>query len=251
MPQQSFELDNQGQTIRGTCYLPAGSGRFPTVVFYHGFTGMRIEGGFLFVQLARRLNQAGIAAITFDFRNSGESDGSFDQMLVTGELSDGLRVSQWAASQVFVDRSRMGLFGFSLGGLLASCTVARTPIYKALMLAAPTTERNLSRIAKTRVDAQGRLVVGAYYLRQDFIDDLLTLDCVSDVVKNPRPTLLVQGDADTAVPPPISQQLVDAMNEAGVPVEHVMIPGAEHVFATPEHREALYDTIVKFAVKYL
>lgn len=251
MPQQPFEVENHGQMIRGTAYVPAGTGRFPTVVLYHGFTGNRMEGGFFFVELARRLCQAGIAAITFDFRNSGESDGRFDQMLVTGELSDGLRISQWAASQVYVDRSRMGLFGFSLGGMLAACTVGRTPMYKALLLGAPTTERNLARNAQTRVDDAGRIVVGAYYMHEKFIEDLMTLDCISDVVRNPRPTMLIQGDADTAVPPAVSQQFVDAMKEAGQDVEHVLVPDAGHVFNSPAHRELFVSTAVDFFTRKL
>lgn len=254
MPQKSFEIESlthPGQMIRGSIYLPQGQGRFPTLLMLHGFTGQRSESGFLFTQLARKLNSQGIACVTFDFRNSGESDGSFDQMLVTGELDDALRVTQWLSGQLFVNRSRMGLLGFSLGGLLAACTVARTNTYKTLALLAPTTERNLARIAKSRVDERGRLIVGAYEMHPQFIDDLMTLDCVEDVVKNPRPTLLVQGDADQAVPPPISQQFVDAMCHAGQQVEHILMPGAEHVFGTPAHRAKLFEHVSDFLSRTL
>lgn len=254
MKQQTFEIESinhPGQFIRGNIYLPQGTGRFPTLLLLHGFTGSRTESGNLFVQLARRLNQQGIACVTFDFRNSGESDGSFDQMLVTGELDDALRVTQWLAGQPFVNRSRLGLLGFSLGGLLAACTAGRTAAYKALVLVAPSTERNLARIAKSRVSDQGRLIVGPYELRPDFLEDLLSLDCVSDVAKNPRPTLLVQGDKDTAVPPPISQQFVDAMTCQGQSVEHIIIPGGEHVFGTPEHRKELFHHISDFLSREL
>lgn len=254
MKQQPFEIESinhPGQFIRGTIYLPQGTGRFPTLLLLHGFTGSRNEGGNMFVQLARSLNQQGIACVTFDFRDSGESDGSLDQMLVTGELDDALRVTQWLAGQPFVNRARLGLLGFSLGGLVAACTAGRTAAYKALVLVAPSTERNLARIAKSRVTDQGKLIVGAYELHPQFLEDLLTLDCVSDVTKNPRPTLLVQGDKDTAVPPPISQQFVDAMACQRQSVEHVMVPGAEHVFSTPEHRKQLFHHISNFLSREL
>ena len=38
--------------------------------------------------VARELTKRGLAAVTFDFLNSGESDGSFDQALVTQEVAD-------------------------------------------------------------------------------------------------------------------------------------------------------------------
>jgi dipeptidyl aminopeptidase/acylaminoacyl peptidase len=254
MPQQPFEIESlthPGQMIRGMTYLPKTVGRCPTLLMLHGFTGQRAESGFMFVQLARRLAAEGIACVTFDFRHSGESDGSFDQMLVTGELDDALRVTQWLAGQPFADRSRLGLLGFSLGGLLASCVTARTAAYKALVLLAPTTERNLARIAESRADDKGNLFVGAYQLHPNIIPDLLTLDSVSDSVKHPRPTLLVQGDKDTSVPPPVSCQYVTAMRQAGVPVEHVTIPNAEHTFSSPSFREQLFKAVSAFLAIHL
>ena len=254
MPHKTFEIESvnhPGQMIRGSIHLPRGQGRFPTLLMLHGFTGQRSDSGFMFTQLARSLNEQGIACVNFDFRGSGESDGSFDQMLVTGELDDALRVTQWLSGQLFVNRSRMGLLGFSLGGMLAACTVARVNLYKTLVLLAPTTERNLARIAKTRVNEQGRLVVGAYEMHPRFLDDLMTLNCVADVVKNPRPTLLIQGDADQAVPPPISQQFVDAMHQQGQQVDHLLMPGAEHTFNTPEHRRELLAHIHAFLSRTL
>lgn len=254
MKQQTFEIESVNhpdQFIRGSIYLPQGTGRFPTLVLLHGFTGSRTESGFLFVQLARLLNKQGIACVTFDFRHSGESDGSFDQMLVTGELDDALRVTQWVTGQPFVNRSRMGLLGFSLGGLLAACTVARTAAYKSLVLLAPSTERNLARIAKSSVTDDGKLIVGTYELHPNFLADMLTLDCVADVTKNPRPTLLIQGDKDAAVPPPISQQFVDAMTCANQSVEHILISEGNHTFSTPAHRKAIFASISDFLSREL
>src|SRR5690606_27088048 len=181
----------------------------PTVLMLHGFTGQRIESGFLFVQLARALVKQGIAAVTFDFLHSGESDGSFDQMLVTGELADAMRITDWVRGQPFVDRSRLGLLGFSLGGLLACCVTGRTDAYRALVLLAPTTVANMSRHAGERGGGE-RVAIGPHQLHPQFFDDMRTLDPVGDCLRHPRPTLLVQGTADKAVPPNVSMTFVDA-----------------------------------------
>ena len=198
MMQQAIEVEHRGQMIRGMSYRPEGKARVPAVLFLHGFTGQRIETSFVFVQLARALAQRGIAAVTFDFINSGESDGSFDKMLVTQELADALRMTQWLTGQPFVDRSRMGLLGFSLGGLVAASAMARTDVYSALALMAPTTVENLCRHAN-RERIEGKVVVGPYLLHEDFFDDARTLNPVADIIVNPRPTLLVQGTGDSGV----------------------------------------------------
>lgn len=253
MRQQAIELERDGQTIRGMAYLPDRPGRAPTMVMLHGFTGQRMESGFLFVRLSRLLAGQGVAAITFDFLGSGESDGAFDEMLVTGEVADALRVTQWAAGQPYVDRSRMGLLGFSLGGLVAAATVGRTEVYRALVLMAPTTVANLCRhaVGPDGNEKQKPVVLGPNVLHSRFFDDARTLDPVSDVAKHARPTLLVQGSADTAVTPEVSGEFVAAMRHADVPCEVVMINEADHGFSMPPWRKLLYDAVLDFARRTL
>ena len=152
-------------------YLPDHTGRSGTVLMLHGFTGQRIESGFMFVQLARRIAASGLAAVTFDFRHSGESDGSFDQMLVSGEIQDALQVTRWLGAQPFVDRSRLGVLGFSLGGLVAACAGAYSGAYSAMVLVAPTTQTNLSRYASQQRVGDS-VVIGPHVLHPDFFDDL-------------------------------------------------------------------------------
>ena len=247
MKQQAFEIDHQGQTIRGMSYQPVKATRHPTVIFLHGFTGQRIENGFMFVKLSRALAQAGMAAITFDFLNSGESDGSFDQMLVTQQLADALRVTEWAQRQPFVDRARLGLLGFSLGGMLASCASARMNCFKSLALLATTTEQNICRHAQRegRSDACS-IIFGPHCLHPKFFEDVITLDSVRDVVKHPRATLIVQGTEDTAVPPAVSQHFIDAMKMAEVECEVKWIEGADHPSAHPAWRHQLQNAVVSF-----
>lgn len=252
MRQHAIEVEHHGMTLRGMVYRPARDIRHPAVLLLHGFTGQRIENGFLFVRLARALAKAGVAAVTFDFLHSGESDGSFEEMLVTGELADALRMTDWLRGQPFADRARLGLLGFSLGGLLASCVSARTDAYKSLILLAPTTEANLSRHAQREGRSEAcSVIMGPHCLHPRFFDDLKTLDSLADCVRNPRPTLLIQGTDDKAVPPAVSGQFVDAMRRAQVPVETKLIEGADHAFTSPAWRQQLIETVVPWAARHL
>ncbi len=252
MIQNAFELEHHGQIIRGMSYRPQRDARHPTVLFLHGFTGQRMENGFVFVRLARALAAAGIAAVTFDFLNSGESDGSFDRMLVTEQLTDALRVTEWVQRQPFVDRARLGLLGFSLGGMLACCAAGRVEVFRSLALLAPTTEQNISRHAKREGQSDACSVIfGPHCLHPKFFDDVLTLNSVADCIRHPRPTLIVQGTLDTAVPPAVSQQFADAMLKANVPCETKLIEGADHPFAHPSWRHQLQEATVAWFTRTL
>jgi len=240
-------------TLRGTCYRPAREGRHPCVVFLHGFTGMRIEAGFLFVRMARLLAQQGVAAVTFDFMHSGESDGSFDQMLVSGEIADALHVFAWAQGQPFVDRARVGVLGFSLGGLVASCLMGRVPQCKAAALLAPTTVNNLCRHAtkSSPHGEKGQVVLGPHVLHPRFFEDLRTLNPLDELAKSPRPTLVVQGTGDTAVPPAVSEEYVQALRARSAPLTYHSIDGADHVFSSPTWQKQLFAAVTQWAVATL
>lgn len=237
-------------TIRGTTYTPDPHRRLPTVVFLHGFTGQRTEAGFMFVHLARALSERSIAAVTFDFLHSGESDGSFENMLPTGELADALRVTEWVQGQSFADRSRMALLGFSLGGLLAASTIARTDAYKALILIAPSTVENISRLAREE-RVNGWVTKGPHIIHPDFIDDVSKLEPTVDVIRNPMPTLYIQGTNDIAVPPEVSQKYVDAIQNTGGPLTTRIMEDANHIFNTPHWRAELNQTVADWAVEQL
>ncbi len=254
MRQQAFELDHAGMMLRGMTYLPDGARRHPAVLLLHGFTGHRIESMFTFVHLARHLASHGIAAVTFDFRHSGESDGSFEQMLVTGELADALRVTDWLQRQPFADRSRLGLLGMSLGGLVAGCVVGRTDAFAALVQMCPTTVANLDMNVCKRnkgCPVDEPVVIGPYTLHRDFQADLQTLDPLADVVKHPRPSLVVHGTGDTVVPFAVGEEYAQAMQRAKVPVRLHPVPGADHGFNKAEYRAELTTAVCDFFVQTL
>jgi len=255
MQQSSIEVDHKGQTIRGMVYSPDTPKRVPAVLLLHGFTGQRMETSFAFVQLGRALASRGVAAVAFDFLNSGESDGSFDRMLATGELADAMRMTEWLQGQPFVDRSRLGLLGFSLGGLIAGSVCGKTSVYRALALWAPTTPQNLvnnvCKRAGNNCPAGEPLTVGPYVLHQDFAKDVQSLAPLAGVARNPRPTLLVQGTGDTAVTPAVSQAFVDAMTAARIPVRHELIEGADHGFSSPSWRTKLIDVTASWFAETL
>lgn len=247
MHQQPFDIERADLTIRGMCYRPDGHHRVPTVVMLHGFAGHRMEAGGLFVQIGRALAQHDVAAIAFDFLHCGDSDGSSEQMLVTGQIADATRVTEWVQGQPFVDRSRLGLLGFSLGGLVAACLMPRTDAYRALALLAPTTVRNMCRFSGERETCpDGRPNVGAFELHPQFFTDLQSLDPLAGLARRPVPTLLVHGTGDDTVPPEESTQYGETIERHGGSVQRVMIEDADHGFAKPRWREPLLNATSEF-----
>src|SRR5437762_5150080 len=60
----------------------------PGVVFFHGFTGDRMESLWLFVKCSRALAQAGVASLRFDFYGSGEAEGEISEVTILRAIAD-------------------------------------------------------------------------------------------------------------------------------------------------------------------
>jgi fermentation-respiration switch protein FrsA (DUF1100 family) len=77
---------NHGQRLHGMLHLPKEqTGSVPASLLLHGFTGSSSSDNRALVQQARRLAAHGIAALRFDFRGSGQSEGEFSEMTIAGE----------------------------------------------------------------------------------------------------------------------------------------------------------------------
>ena len=70
---QNVEFDAEGVTLRGWLYVPDGAGApAPTVVMAHGLSAVK---EMYLDRFAEVFADAGLAALVFDNRNFGESDG--------------------------------------------------------------------------------------------------------------------------------------------------------------------------------
>ena len=105
--QKAVEIQSEGLTLRGMLHIPEGiSGKIPIVIMFNGFNGNKMEVHCIFVKLSRKLEKAGIASARFDYRGSGESDGDFIDMTVSGELADAKNVLDFVRTLDFVDADR-------------------------------------------------------------------------------------------------------------------------------------------------
>jgi predicted acyl esterase len=108
------EFKSCGTTIRAHLYLPEGEGPFPAVV---------MAGGWCYVkelvqpEYAKVFAAAGIAALVFDYRNFGDSDGTPRQHLDPWEqIEDYRNAISYAETRPEIDAGRIGVWGISYSG---------------------------------------------------------------------------------------------------------------------------------------
>ena len=265
-----ISFDVGGERLHGMLHLPINAAApHPCVLMLHGFTGTSIEPHRLFVLMARIFADAGIAAMRFDFRGSGQSEGLFSDMTLTRELEDALAAVKLLEGREDIDRSRTGILGLSMGGLMAALT-AGTVAVKSLALWAPASpavmlgwfsgeRRNPASIADAFAasfageefppgmgfDApSGHMDFAGNPVSKEFFIDALNHDSLEAVKNHAGKALIVHGTADPTVPFAVGQQYAAALE--GRATLHA-IDGAGHTFESiPHHDEALRVTVKFF-----
>lgn len=112
---EEFEFDADGVTLRGWLYIPDGaSGAAPAVVIAPGFSAVREMHADRF---AEAFADAGLAALVYDNRNFGASDGEPRQEIDPwAQVRDYRSAITYAATRPEVDAERIGVWGGSYSG---------------------------------------------------------------------------------------------------------------------------------------
>lgn len=129
------EFTSAGLTLRGWLYRPEATAPAPAIVMSHGFSAVKEQGlsGF-----AEAFAAAGLAALVFDYRHLGASDGDDRGRVIPQEQHDDLRAAiAFLAAQPGIDPERIGLWGTSYAGGHAMFVGSLDPRVKAIVAQAP------------------------------------------------------------------------------------------------------------------
>jgi dienelactone hydrolase len=143
--ERQVEFPSSGKTCRGLFVRPDTGGRVPLVVLGHGLGGvyeMRLDA------YARRFAEAGYAALTFDYRRFGRSDGHPRHLLVREDQQRDFEAAiEYGKSLDGVDPDRVVLWGTSLAGGHVIDVASRRPDILASIVQAPFTDGIASTFA--------------------------------------------------------------------------------------------------------
>jgi len=147
---QSVSFMNEGATLAGNLYMPAQvMGKTPAIVLCHGFCGVK---ELLLPGFAEAFAAAGFAALTFDYRGFGESEGERGRLVPALQISDIRAALSFMNSRPEIDGERLGLWGTSFGG--ANAIIASTLDARVKALAVQITFGDGERVITGKMDAE-------------------------------------------------------------------------------------------------
>jgi dienelactone hydrolase len=216
-PYQEVFYQSGKLRIQAYLYKPAGDGPFPVVIYNHGSRDGRERIPTPFIYVGRMLTTDGFVVLVPERRGYGKSDGRVFRDEVgadTGErfvsrlqdeTGDVFAAMDFLKTLPFTDTTRVGIMGWSLGGIISVFAASRSSAFKVVVDqagAALSWERN-SALRQELVRAAGRIKVPL--MAMDAENDRTTeavKAVVREVEKNKVPAKLVIYPAYTPPEPP-------------------------------------------------
>ena len=214
------------------------------VILCHGFTGTKCESGRLFVQMARALQKAGLNALRFDFAGSGDSSGDFNQMTPNTQIRDALDVLAIGQDRY----KKVALLGLSFGGGTSICASHQAKRKPDALLTWSSVPSFRWWNAEVPTGADKPVAGNPLMPGRRFYKDRPKVDVPEAYVALKIPRFQIQGDKDI----PGFRERFTAYCPTNDPlVRHLIVPGADHVFTTWEHRRRVIAESVRWLKKQL
>lgn len=254
--QKSVQIISEKLILRGMLHIPEKlDKKIPIVVIYHGFAGNKMGPHFAFVKLSRILEKCGIASVRFDFIGSGESDGEFCDMTFANEIHDANAIFDYVKSLDFIDADKIGVFGYSMGGAIASVIAGdRSDEINTLCLLAPA--GNMEEIVREvfigdKYDEyikEGSFDIDGFLIGKNFMEDIKNIDIFKRASKYNKKSMIIHSTSDEIVPFDTSKKYMDIYKENS---ELRIIKDANHTFENNKWEREIINIITEYFDKKL
>ncbi len=244
---------NDGTEVGNILYRPANAPKgqkLPTVLYIHGGPVAQDEFGF---DLTRQMLAAqGFAVVAVNYRGSSGRGLDFSKAIYADwgnkEVADILGAADYLVANGIADPDKMGIGGWSYGGILTDYTTATDPRFKAAFSGAGSALQ-LTMYGTDQYVVQYETELGVPWKN---LDKWLKVSYpFLNVEKIKTPTLYMVGEKDFNVPAAGSEQMYQALRSLGVPTEFVIYPGQFHGISIPSYQEDRFKRMGKWFEQYL
>ena len=246
-------LATDGEELFGMMIKPDNfdpSKKYPLIIRMHG--GPVSQYGLYFSYDWQLFAASDYVVMAINPRGSSGRGLDFQKVIFADwgniDADDISELADYAISLGYIDENKLGLGGWSYGGMLTNYVIAKDQRFKAA-----TSGAGIANILSGFGDDQ--------YIREYIAemgtpwDNTETWLRVSHPFLNANkivtPTLFLVGEKDYNVPLIGSEQMYQALKHLNIPTELVVYPGEHHSFSTPSYNKDVLERYLAWYKKYL
>jgi dipeptidyl aminopeptidase/acylaminoacyl peptidase len=242
---------SDGTIVSSILHLPdSGAKNLPLIMFIHG--GPVAQDDYAFDMTSRIYAQAGYAVATVNYRGSSGRGVAFTSAIYADwgnkEVKDIIGAADYLIKEGIADPNRLGIAGWSYGGILTNYTIATDKRFKA------------------GVSGAGSSLMMSVYGSDQYISQYE--DELGKPWENPKkyealsypfykvkeikaPVLFMASQADFNVPVIGAEQMYQAFKSEGIPTELIIYPNQNHGIRVPSYIVHRHNAHINWFNKYL
>ena len=244
-----------GQIVKPPDFVPGR--RYPTIVWIHGGPNgqddhsLQLEG--YGPPLERQLFAThGYVVLAINYRGSTGRGAKFARSITADwghkEVEDLLAGLDYALAQGIADPARLGVGGWSYGGLLTDYVIASDTRFKAAISGAGSGNQ-LSTYGTDQYIVEYNAELGPPWRSTALWLKVSYPFFHADRIRTP--TLFLGGDKDFNVPIAGGEQMYQALRTLGVPAQLIVYPGEYHVLTRPSFLVDRFERYLGWMERYL
>lgn len=242
-----------GTVVNGLIAKPASydpAKLYPLLLRIHGGPNGQDDWSFDFERELFAAN--GYVVLAVNYRGSSGRGSAFQKAIYADwghkEVIDLLGAVDRAVAEKIADPDRLGIGGWSYGGILTDYTIATTPRFKAATSGAGSALQ-LSMYGSDQYVRQYETELGVPWKALDVWIKVSYPFFKADRIKTP--TLFLCGEKDFNVPIIGSEQMYQTLKSLGVETQLVVYPGQFHSLGVPSYVKDRYERYLAWYAKFL
>jgi dipeptidyl aminopeptidase/acylaminoacyl peptidase len=241
-----------GTEIEGFLFLPPDYNEkltYPTLLRIHGGPVAQFDFGFNFD--AQLFASKGYVVVLVNPRGSSGYGQEFSMGIYQSwgkkDFEDVMAGVDYAIEKGYSDADRLGVGGWSYGGILTNYVITQTGRFKGAITGASEV-LYVANYGHDHYQLQWETELGLPWENRDLWEKLSPFNYVENVT---TPTLIMCGEKDWNVPVLNSEQLYQALRRLGKTTELVVYPGEHHGIRTPTFIKDRYERYLSWYDKYV
>ncbi|MBG9376141.1 S9 family peptidase [Panacibacter sp. DH6] len=251
---ESFQSKSKdGTLVSGILYKPANAvpgQKLPFVLYIHG--GPVAQDDYEFDIVPQSVASAGYAVAQVNYRGSSGRGVDYIKAIYADwgnkEVMDLMGAVDYLAGQGIIDENRMGLGGWSYGGILTDYIIASNTRFKAACSGAGSANQ-LSIYGTDQYITQYEMELGVPWKNIDKWIKISYPFFKADKIKTP--TLFMASQNDFNVPVAGAEQMYQALKSNGIPTQLIIYPKQNHGLNIPSYEVFKYKNYINWFNKYL
>jgi len=240
--------DVHGLIVKPITFLPGR--RYPALLRIHGGPNGQDSNAWSFERELFAAN--GYVVVNVNYRGSNGRGSAYQKAIFADwgnkEVVDLLAAMDYVQTLDYVDSSRLGIGGWSYGGILTNYTIASDGRFKAAISGAGSSNQ-ISMYGTDMYITQYENELGPPWKNQDLWIKLSYPFFHADRIRTP--TLFMGGEKDFNVPLLGGEQMYQALRSLGVDTELVIYPNQFHGITVPSYKKDRLERYLAWYDKYL